>query len=174
MSLLHLRWLRAALIATVVALSAGSLTACGNDDPAAGATSASPAITAADPWVKAVDSGMTAAFVTLTNASDSDLVLVSASTPASSMVELHEMTMKDGEMVMQPKEGGIPLPADGTATLEPGGDHIMLMDVTEPIQPGDLVSLTLTFDDGSTLDVDAVAKEFSGADEDYSGGDSMG
>ena len=173
MSLLRLRWLRPALIASVVALTVGPLAACGDDDPAAAPTNAV-TVTAEDPWVKAVDSGMTAAFVTLTNTSDSDLVLVSASTPASSMVELHEMAMKNGEMVMQPKEGGIPLPAGGTATLEPGGDHIMLMDVAEPIQPGDVVSLTLTFDDGSTLDVDAVAKEFSGADEDYSGGDSMG
>lgn len=174
MSLLGLRRLRPALIASVLALATVSLAACGNDDPSADPTTAAATVTAADPWVKAVDSGMTAAFVTLTNASDSDLVLVSASTPASSMVELHEMTMKNGEMVMQPKEGGIPVPADDTATLEPGGDHIMLMDVAEPIQPGDVVSLTLSFDDGSTLGVDAVAKEFSGADEDYSSGDSMG
>lgn len=177
MSLLHSRSLRLALAASIIALGAGSLAACGTDDTTTESSTSSTgesSITAADPWVKAVDTGMTAAFVTLSNTSDSDLVLVSASTPASSMVELHEMAMKDGEMVMQPKEGGIPVPADGTATLEPGGDHIMLMDVTEPIEPGDAVSLTLTFDDGSTLDVEAVAKEFSGAEEDYSGGDSMG
>lgn len=175
MSLSHSRSLRLVLAASIIVLGGGSLAACGTDDTttdsSATSSTASSSITAADPWVKAVDTGMTAAFVTLTNASDSDLVLVSASTPASAMVELHEMAMKDGEMVMQPKEGGIPVPADGTATLEPGGDHIMLMDVTEPIEPGDAVSLTLTFGDGSTLEVEAVAKEFSGAEEDYSGGD---
>ena len=84
------------------------------------------------------------------------------------MVELHEVVMKDGEMVMQPKEGGIPIPAGGSATLEPGGDHIMLMDVTEPIEPGDVVELDLELSDGSTLTMTAIAKEFSGADEDYS------
>ena len=46
----------------------------------------------------------------------------------------------------------------------------MLMDVSEPIQPGDTVPITLTFDDGSTLEMDAVAKEFTGADEDYDDG----
>ena len=45
---------------------------------------------------------MTAAFVTLENDSDSEVTLVSASTPASDMVELHEMVMNDDdEMVMQ-------------------------------------------------------------------------
>ena len=70
-------------------------------------------------------------------------------------------------MVMQPKEGGIPIPAGGSATLEPGGDHIMLMDVTEPIKPGDVVELELELSDGSTITMTATAKEFSGADEDY-------
>jgi copper(I)-binding protein len=176
--LLHSRSLRLGLAASIIVLGAGSLAACGDADTTTetAASSSTPAssVTAADPWVKAVDTGMTAAFVDLTSTSDTELVLVSASTPASSVVELHEMAMKDGEMVMQPKEGGIPVPANGSATLEPGGDHIMLMDVTEPIKPGDTVSLTLTFDDGSTLEVEAIAKDFSGAEEEYSGGDSMG
>jgi copper(I)-binding protein len=80
------------------------------------------------------------------------------------------MIMNDDEMVMQPKEGGIPIPPNDHAHLEPGGYHIMLMDVSEPIQPGDMVPFTLTFDDGSTLQMDAVAKEFTGADEDYDSG----
>ena len=123
-----------------------------------------------DPWVKAVDSGMTAAFGTLSNSSGGEVVLVSASTPASPAVQLHEMAMKDGEMVMQEKADGIPVPAGGQAVLEPGGDHIMLMDVAAPIRPGDVVTLTLTFSDGSTTQVEAVAKEFTGADEDYDDG----
>ena len=168
------RWVGIALSAAVIATSTGLLTACGSDNsttPESSATSTeSPAaapITAEDPWIKAVDSGMTAAFVTLDNDSDDEVVLVSASTPASTMVELHEMVMKDGQMVMQPKEGGIPIPANDHAHLEPGGDHIMLMDVTDPIEPGDTVPITLTFSDGSTLDIEALAKKYSGADEDY-------
>jgi copper(I)-binding protein len=125
------------------------------------------AVVVSDAWVKAVDSDMTAAFGTLTNNTDEDVTLVAATTDASAMVELHEVVMKDGEMVMQPKEGGIPIPAGGSATLEPGGDHIMLMDVTRPIEPGDVVELDLELSDGSTITMTATAKEFSGADEDY-------
>jgi len=151
----------------VAAALALTLAACGSNSSSDGAGTPAPGVTAADAWVKAVDSGMTAAFLTLTNSTDKDVTLVKASTPAAGMVELHEMAMQDGEMVMQPKAGGIPVKAGGSATLEPGGDHIMLMELTGPVKVGDDVALTLTFDDGTTLEVTAPAKEFDGGNESY-------
>lgn len=177
---------RRATLTTAAALAALLLSGCGTDPaPAAGTdpTDATPSlaatqdvteagdlVTVTDPWVKAVDEGMTAAFATFTNESDRDVVIVSASTAVSPMVELHEMAMTDGAMVMREKAGGITIPAGGTAELGPGGDHIMLMAVSEPVQPGDVITVTLTFDDGSTLDVEATAKDYTGADEEYEGG----
>jgi copper(I)-binding protein len=156
-------------------LAVAGLSACGTDDEPAptDAAASDTSISVSDAWVKAVDSDMTAAFGTLTNNTDAEVTLVAASTSAAPMVELHEVVMKDGSMVMQPKEGGIPIPASGSATLEPGGDHIMLMDVTEPIEPGDLVELELELSDGTTVTMTATAKEFSGADEDYNSDSSM-
>ena len=88
------------------------------------------------------------------------------------MVELHETVANDsGEMVMQPKEGGFVIPAGGTLTLEPGANHIMLMGLAKPIVAGDEVSFTLTFADGSTYTFTAPAKDFTGANENYVGGD---
>jgi copper(I)-binding protein len=172
------RTIPAAVLAAALAVT---LAACGSsttDSGSSSTTSASPtasaaAITAAAPGVKAVDSGMTAAFVVLTNTTGAEQTLVKAETSASPMVELHEMAMIDGEMKMQQKDGGIPIPADGEATLEPGGDHIMLMGVTAPIKPGDVVPITLTFASGETLEIDAVAKEFEGGEEPYHSDGSM-
>lgn len=169
---MHRRTITSAVIATALAVT---LAACGSStaesdasaSPTTSPTASAGAVTAADPWVKAVDSGMTAAFVVLTNTTDQEQVLVEASTEVSPMVELHEMAMVDGQMVMQQKEGGIAVPAGGEATLEPGGNHIMLMDVTAPIEPGDVVPITLTFASGETLVIDAVAKEFEGGAEPY-------
>jgi periplasmic copper chaperone A len=162
-------------VVAVASLSVVGLAACGEDATTTSSTDASgdTAVVASDAWVKAVDSDMTAAFGTLTNTTDDEVTLVAATTDASAMVELHEVVMKDGSMVMQPKEGGIPIPAGGSATLEPGGDHIMLMDVTAPIEPGDVVELDLELSDGSTITMTATAKEFSGADEDYESDSSM-
>ena len=92
---------------------------------------------------------MTAAFGTLTNNTDEEVTLVAASTDACS----------DGRAARGRDEGRLdgdaaqgrwhPDPGGGSATLEPGGDHIMLMDVTAPIEPGDVVELELELSDGS-------------------------
>ncbi|MFI7220262.1 copper chaperone PCu(A)C [Micromonospora maritima] len=172
------RFLRpAALIGA--ALLAVSVAACGSAD---GSTSAAPSASAtasasaaagvlgiSDPWVKAADKGMTAAFGTLVNDGDADVTITKAATEVSPM-ELHEMTMKDGKMVMQPKEGGIVVKAHSRATLEPGGDHLMLMNISKPVRAGDELSFTLTFADGRTQTFTAVAKPFTGAQESYAPG----
>lgn len=185
---------RASLLLAAGAAATLLLTACGGSQPSASGSpsaSASPSTTAAataggsstgtaaggelsisDAWVKATegaeDPTMTAAFGVLQNNTDKPLTIVSASTSASSHTELHEMAMDDGAMVMRPVAGGIPVPAGGTTTLGPGGLHVMIMDVTEPIKVGDDVTVTLTADDGSTLEFTALAKDFAGADESYS------
>src|SRR5699024_11815360 len=99
---------------------------------------------------KAGEEGMTSAFGTLTNDTDRDLLLIGARTEASAHVELHETTDDgSGGMSMQEKEGGFPLAAGEQLVLEPGGHHLMLMDLTAPLLPGDEVELILEFEDGT-------------------------
>lgn len=133
-------------------------------------------VTIKDTWVKATagteDTSMTAAFGVLTNNTGQDLMIVSASNDVTDRTELHEMAMVDGAMVMRPVAGGIPIPANGTTTLAPGGLHVMILDAKTPIAPGDDVQVTLTVSDGSTVVFDATAKEFAGANESYNGGSS--
>lgn len=159
-----------AALATLVALAA-----CASSTPDATATTSAPAgidrLTVTDPWVKAADEGMTAAFAVLENPTGTDLRIVSASTDAATSTELHETAHGDGgAMVMRPKDGGIVVPAGGEHVLAPGGDHLMLMGLTAALRPGDEVVLTLTGEDGSTLQVTAPARSFSGAQEEYVGG----
>jgi copper(I)-binding protein len=54
--------------------------------------------------------------------------------------------------------------------LAPGGDHIMIMDLTAPIRPGDQVEVTLALSDGSTIPFTALAKETTGGEENYDEG----
>lgn len=132
-----------------------------------GGTSAE-GLTLVDPWVKAAEEGMTSAFGTLTNATGRDLQLIAASTPSAGTVELHETTGDgSGGMSMQEKEGGFPVPDGGELVLEPGGDHLMLMDLAALLRPGDEVELTLQCEDGTELVVIATVKDFAGAQEHY-------
>ncbi|MGP9707379.1 copper chaperone PCu(A)C [Brachybacterium sp. AOP24-D1-21] len=131
-------------------------------------TGSADSLTVADPWVKAAEEGMSACFGTLINGTEQDLVLSGARTAASSRVELHETTADgSGGMSMQEKEGGFPLPAGGELVLEPGGNHLMLMDLTAALLPGDEVELILEFEDGTEQPFTATVKDFAGAQEKY-------
>jgi hypothetical protein len=163
----------------IAILAAGALALAGcstaastsSDDSMA---SAATTLTTSDTWVKAIDSGMTAAFGIVENPTDHDITIVSATSSASDMAELHETLENNaGDMVMQPIDGGFVVPAGGMLMLEPGGNHIMIMGVTDPILAGDDVTLTLTLDDGSTLEFTAPAKDYSGANENYEGDEDM-
>ena len=125
-----------------------------------------------DAWVKAADSGMSAAFGTLENDSDQDVTIVKAESDASPMMELHETVANDaGEMVMQEKKGGFVIPAGGSYELAPGANHLMMMGLDAPVTAGDEVGFTLTLTDGSTYEFTAPAKDYSGANETYEGDD---
>ena len=99
----------------------------------------------------------TAAFMMLHNAGESDRALVAASTPAARVAELHHHVDVDGVMQMRQVEM-IPVPAGEGAQLAPGGYHLMLIDLVEPLHEGDEVALSLTFDDGQTLEVAAPVR----------------
>jgi copper(I)-binding protein len=149
---------------TLAALAA--LTACSSDPSTEPTGSADGPLVITDAWVKTADSGMTAAFAEVSNPTDADITIVSATSPASTELQLHETV--DG--MMRQKEGGFVIPAGGSMTLEPGGNHIMFMDVPTPITAGSDVSVTLTFSDGSTQTFSAVGKDYTGADEEYDDG----
>lgn len=128
-----------------------------------------------DPWVKATeesldessDHSMTSAFAHLTNVSGEDQTIVGASAEMAEVVELHEVVDDGGVNVMQQKEGGFPVATDEVYELNPGEDHIMLMELTEEIRPGDLFEITLELENGETQDIEFTAKEFVGAQENY-------
>ena len=132
---------------------------------------AAEAVTVADAWVKAADEGMSAAFGTLTNTSDGDVTLVSATSPAATTVELHETVMSGGTMVMREAEGGFVVPAGGTFVLEPGANHIMLLGLTGPVPAGSEVEVALTAEDGTEVTVVVAARTFAGAEETYAPGE---
>lgn len=144
----------------VVAAGALLLTGCSSTP----ATKNADSILVTDQWAKAADTGMTAAFANLRNTSGADITVVSASSPISSDVQLHEVVAG----AMRQLDGGLVVAAGQTRALAPGADHIMLMDLAAPVAPGSDVEVTLTFGDGSTQTFHAQAREFAGNKESYS------
>lgn len=160
-----------ALAAAVVLAASG---ACGSPQAQPTAVNATPASTDrsstlsfTDGWAKA-GKGMTGAFGTLTNATDSPITVSTASSDVAARTELHTMAKQpDGSMKMVRKEGGFVVPARGSARLVPGGDHIMLIGLTKELQNGDQVRITLTSADGQTFAWSVPVRSFAGAEETY-------
>ena len=75
---------------------------------------------------------------------DSDR-LVSAASPIAERVELHQMTHDGGIMRMRQIDGVL-VPAKGVITLEPGGIHLMLINIKHPLKVGESVPVTLRFE----------------------------
>ena len=101
--------------------------------------------------------GTGAVYVTLSNAGSQADALVSASSDAAQTVELHEVKNEGGVMKMRPVSA-IPVPAGGKAELKPGGYHIMLMGLKHDLKPGEKVPVTLKFEHGGEVRVEAAVR----------------
>ena len=111
-------------------------------------------------WVQAMPPSQTtsAAYMVITNNSSKEAVLVSASSDIAGALEIHRMSEMSGMMNMA-QVAKIRIPALGKAALKPGGYHIMLIGLKKPVNKGDIVPITLHFQDGSAVIVNARAQQ---------------
>lgn len=115
------------------------------------AEQAAASVEAVDAYVREVPpvARTSAAFMTLKNSGKEDHAVVGASSPAAEIVELHTHIMGDDGMHRMREVEKVDVPAGGEAVLQPGGLHVMLINLTAPLKAGDQVDLTLKYDDGS-------------------------
>ncbi len=101
-----------------------------------------------DPYARASRPGAPTAaiFMSIRNTGASADRLLSARSPAAAIVQIHAHVEVGGIMKMREIEAGIPLPAGATHALSRGGDHVMLMGVTQELADGETVPLTLVFE----------------------------
>lgn len=120
-----------------------------------------------DAWVRATVAGQqaTGAFMTVTASSDSKLL--SVQTPVAKIVQIHESTMKNDVMSMQPVDF-VALPAGKAVTLDPHSYHVMLIDLAGQVKEGDKVPLTLTVENANgekeSIKVEAEARALNTSD----------
>jgi hypothetical protein len=122
--------IRTALTALIIALMA-PLTACADG------------VSVTNAWVRPPAPGQTtaSAYIELTSARDAALVGVGSAVAAR--VEMHSMTIEGGVMRMRALPR-VELPAGQTVKLAPGGTHLMLIDLKQPLKPGSRVPLVLS------------------------------
>lgn len=98
------------------------------------------------PWVRSTVATQKATGAFMQLHADADARLVSAASPVAGVVEIHEMVMQGDVMKMRPV-AGLEIAKGQMLELKPGGYHIMLMELKQPLKPGETVPLTLVFED---------------------------
>lgn len=138
----------------LIALALLTLTACNQGGVAESGEPATVQVSGAICRPTPVGRQMTGCYLTLTTATSDRLVTVSS--PDANLVQIHESRIESGMMMMGELREGLALPAGETVALEPGGNHLMLMGVQEPLVAGDTVALTLTFESSPPLELTAT------------------
>lgn len=113
------------------------------------------------PWTRAMPPGAPngAAYLVVHNRGETADRLLGADTPAAAKAEVHEHVHQDGLMKMRQVEGGLAIPAGAEAVLEPGGTHLMLFGLKQPLEDGQRFPLTLHFEKAGDLQVDVVVQK---------------
>jgi copper(I)-binding protein len=101
--------------------------------------------------------GNGAVYVTLRNTGPDPDALVGAASDASESVELHE-TIRDGDVMRMRPVAKLEVPAGGLLAMKPGGLHVMLINLKRDLRPGERVHLTLTFERGAPVSLDAPVR----------------
>jgi periplasmic copper chaperone A len=109
------------------------------------------------PFARATPSGAktAAVFMTIENKGKDADRLVSASSPAAGIVEIHEMKV-DGGMMQMREVMGVDVKPGATVELKPGGYHVMLMDLKQPLKQGESVPVTLKFEKAGSVEIRAA------------------
>ncbi len=124
------------------------------------ACAGSPEITIDDPWARPGFQGdNSAVYLVINNATDQGDGLIGASSDVANVTEIHLSKMDaEGTMTME-RQDLIGIPASETVALEPGGLHVMLMNLVNDLNVGDKFNLTLAFQRAGDIVVEVEVKQ---------------
>lgn len=103
-----------------------------------------------DPWIKNLPPSVPvrAGYMTIHNPQTKTVSIVSLRSDAFASVEIHQTIEQDGMMRME-QVPSLKIESNSSVQLAPGGLHLMMMNPSEPTQPGDLLEIVIVLDDGS-------------------------
>jgi len=123
-------------------------------------------------WSRATPGGakVGGGYLTIENKGSAPDRLIAVSGDVAGKIEIHEMAVQDGVMTMRPVENGLAIAPGKTVKFAPGGFHLMMMNLRNPLKQGDKVSITLEFEKAgrvtASLDVQGVGASGPGSQGD--------
>jgi copper(I)-binding protein len=123
-------------------------------------------------WSRATPGGakIGSGYLTIENKGAAPDRLIGGSADVADKLQIHEMATTNGVMTMRPLDNGLAIEPGKTVKLAPGGYHLMLFDLKNPLKQGDKVPVTLEFEKAGkvklSLDVQGIgAQAPAGADD---------
>ncbi len=112
-----------------------------------------------DAWIREPPPRSPAAgYLVIENRGGDPIALVAVATEAAERAEIHVMEYKDDRMTMRRVEE-LQVPAGAEVALKPGGTHLMLMELRQPLRDGDEVELVLRFGNGTERRVQMLVQK---------------
>jgi len=117
------------------------------------------------PWSRATPRGASigAGYLVIENRGSTADRLISVSSEISGRSEFHEMAVTDGVMRMRPLPRGIEIAPGMSARFEPGGLHIMFVGLKRPLEKGERIKATLTFEQAGAVEVEFIVEAMGGS-----------
>jgi copper(I)-binding protein len=116
-------------------------------------------ITVSHPWARATPGGVSVggAYFEIKAAPGPGDRLIGARSAIAGFMEVHSHSMESGIAKMR-KIDGLPVKGGQSVVLKPGGYHVMLLDLKQPLKEGDLLNFTLTFEKAGDIEVEATVE----------------
>ena len=112
------------------------------------------------PWSRATPPGAKVAvgYMEIRNVGTQPDRLLSATTPVAQRVEMH-VTQRDGEVMKMREVKTFEIPARERYALRPGGSHLMLVDLLQPLKMGERFTMRLRFERAGELEIELEVQE---------------
>lgn len=112
------------------------------------------------PWSRVTPPGtpVGAGYMTIANTAAEPDRLMAAESPAAGRVQIHRSVEKDGTTSMVHQDDGVVVPPEGRLDFSPGGYHLMLMQLREPLEKGEPVPVTLHFERAGRIEVEFMVR----------------
>ena len=127
----------------------------------AGMSHAQGKVVVEDAWIGKVppSSPVAAAYMTIRNDGTADDKLLSVTTSISGHTMIHETVVDENGVAKMDMVDALVIPAGNSVTLKPGGTHVMLMDLKEPVTGKEKIELDLKFENAGEIKVEAPVKK---------------
>jgi hypothetical protein len=136
----------------VLALLAWICAACGVDNPAT--------ISITDAWMRpGIAGGNSAIYFTVENLSDREEVLQGTQGDIAEAYELHRTTISEDDMMSMHHQMSIPIAANEQVLFEPGGLHVMVINLKRDVDEGEIIPLVLKFKTAGEIKLDVPVKQ---------------